>query len=143
MHKKCRNVKDLGNSVQHWIHVVVKFLLLYSRSLHVFNCSINVNFACLLKLWPGNQKCCLAWSKFCLFTCFWWLFSLKLKVVSDLPVYCLFHSTHSIRYTRHLLLELSLLYILKVLCVTVRLKVFVDCICVHHRFFNLELQVFE
>ena len=28
MHKKCRNVRDLGNSVQHWIHVIVKFLVL-------------------------------------------------------------------------------------------------------------------
>ena len=69
--------------------------------------------------------------------------SLKLKAASDLPVYCLLLNTHSIRYIKYLLLELILLYILKVLCVTVILKVFVDCTCVQHRLFNLELQGFE
>ena len=42
MHKKCRNVRDLGNSVQHWIYVVVKFLVLWSKSLHVFLACILV-----------------------------------------------------------------------------------------------------
>ena len=71
------------------------------------------------------------------------LLSLESKAVSDLPVYCLLHNTHSIRYIRCLLLQLSLLYILKVFCETVLLKVFVDCTCVQHRLFNLELQGFE
>ena len=76
-------------------------------------------------------------SEFHLFTSFQWLLSLKLKVASDFPVYCLLHNTHSIRYIRHLLLQLSLWYILIVLCVTALLKVFVDCTYVQHRFFNL------
>lgn len=54
-----------------------------------------------------------------------------LKDVSELPVYyCLLYNIHSIRYTRCLLLRLRLLYILKVSCVTVLLKVFADCVCV-------------
>ena len=139
MHKKCRNVRDLGNSVQHWIHVVATFLVLSSRSLHVFlvyvlvvPCLrryhlINVNLACLLNLWPGNQQCWSASSRFRLFRSFWWLLSLKLNAVSDLPEYCLLHTTNSIRYIRYLLLQLSLLYILKVFCVNLLLKVFLDC----------------
>ena len=54
------------------------------------------------------------------------------KVVSGLSVYFLLHNTHSISYIRYLLLHLSLLYILKVLCVTLLLKVFVDCTCQKH-----------
>ena len=80
-----------------------------------FNCLIHVNYTLLLKLWPGNWKCGSAWSEFCLCTSFQWLFSLKLKVVSDLPAYCLLQYIHSIRYIRCLLLQLSLLYIFKVL----------------------------
>ena len=60
--------------------------------------SININLACLLKSWPGNWKCGSAWSKFSLFGSFRWFFSLKLMVVSDLPVYCLLHNIHSTRY---------------------------------------------
>ena len=104
-----------------------------------FNCSINVNFAGLLKLRPVNRKCWPTWSKFCLFMSFRQLFSLKSKVVSDLPMYCLLHNTHSIRYIRYLFFQLSLLYILRVLYVTVLLKVFVQCTCVQHIFFNLDL----
>ena len=157
MHKKYRTVRDSRNSIQHWIHVVAIFLnfliqkssrflaciLLVPCLLVSFYCSINVNFACSLKFWPGNSKCWSAWDEFCLFTSFWWLFNRKLKVVSDLQVYCLLHNTHSIRYIRFLFLQLSLLYILRVLCVTVLLKVFVDCTCVQPKLFHLELQVFE
>ena len=39
-------------------------------------------------------------------------------------------------------IKLNLLYILKVLCVTLLLKVFADCTCVQHKSFNLELQGF-
>ena len=63
---------------------------------------------------------------------------LALKVVSDLPVYRLLHKIHSIRYIRYFILQLTLLYISKVLYVTVLLKVLVTC--VHHKLFNLELQ---
>ena len=115
----------------------------YLSMLVSFNCSINVNFECLLELWPGNRNCWSAWSKFRLFTSFRCLLSLKLKAVSDLTVYCLLYNTHSVRYIRNWLLQLSFLHILKVLCVTVLLKVLVACTCVQHRWFNLELQGFE
>ena len=118
MHKKCRNVRDWENSVQYWIHVVASFLILSSRNLHFFSAyvlrvpclywyhltvywTINVNFACLLKLYPGNRKCWSACSEFRLFTSFRWLLSLKLKAVLDLSVYSFLHDTHSIRYIRY------------------------------------------
>ena len=122
------------------------FSLYFGSSLSMlisFNCLINKNFAYLLKLWPGNQKCCLAWSKFCLFTSFPCLFNLKVKVASCLLVYCLFQNIHSIRCIRYLLLQLSLLYILKVFCATVSLKRFVNCTCVQHKLFNLEFPGFQ
>ena len=56
----------------------------YLSMLVSFNCSINVNFECLLELWPGNRNCWSAWSKFRLFTSFRWLLSLKLKAVKFL-----------------------------------------------------------
>ena len=96
-----------------------------------------------MKFWPVNWKCWSAWSEFRLFTSFRWFLSLKLKAVSDLPAYCLLHNTHSITYIKYLLLQLSLLCILKVLYVTVLLKEFVDSTCVQHRSFNLKLQSFE
>ena len=71
----------------------------------------------------------LASLKFCLFTSFQWLFSLNLRMASDLPVYCLLHYTNLIRYIRYLLLQLHLLYILKVLRVTIILNVFVESVC--------------
>ena len=127
MQKKCRNVRNSltlnpcgCNLFNFFVQKSSHFLSLYFRSslpmLVSYNCSNNVNFVCLLKLWPGNQKCWSTWSGFCLFTTFRWLFSLKLKVVSDLPVYFLLHITHSARYFRHLLLQLSLLCILYVFC---------------------------
>ena len=92
MSKKCRNVKDLGNSVQQWLHLCCKvfnfiiqmssrfFSLYFSSSLSMlvsFSCSINVNFVFVLKLWPGNRKCWSDWSKFRSFVSFQWLLSLK------------------------------------------------------------------
>ena len=78
-----------------------------------------------------------------MFTSFWWLFSLKLKVASDLLVYYLLCNTHSIRYIRYLLLQLSLFYILKVLCEAILLKVFLDGFCAQHKLVNLDLHSFE
>ena len=124
-----RNVELLGiREIQFSIESIwlnpksSRFAGLFSSFLSIlvlFTCSIDVNFACLLKLWPGNRNCWSAWSEFWLFTPFRWLFSFKLKVVSDLPAFCLLHNTHFVRYIRYLLLQLGLLYILKVLCVTV------------------------
>ena len=56
------------------------FSLYFSSSLFMlvpFICSINVNLACLLRLWPGNRKCWSAWSNFCLLKSFRWLFSVN------------------------------------------------------------------
>ena len=47
------------------------FSLCFNSSLSMlvwFNCSILVNFACLLMLSPGNGKCWSVWSEFLLFT---------------------------------------------------------------------------
>ena len=132
MHKKYRTVRDSRNSIQHWIHVVAIFLnfliqkssrflaciLLVPCLLVSFYCSINVNFACSLKFWPGNRKCWSAWDEFCLFTSFRWLLNRKLKVVSEVVLY--FEAF-----------------------VSVLLKVFVDCTCVQPKLFHLELQGFE
>ena len=81
--------------------------------------------------------------EFCLFTSFRRLFSLKLTVASGLPMYCLLHSKHSIKYITHLLLQLSLMYFLKTLLVSGISKVLADCTSLHHKLLALELQGFE
>ena len=127
---------DFSFSIQNFFRVFSTYFSSSYSILVSFSCSIIINCECLMNLWPGNRKCCSSWSDLCLFTSFQWLFRLKLKVVSDLPVFCLLQNTHSIRSIRYLLSQLSLMHILKALCVTVLLKVFFDCTCVQHRFFG-------
>ena len=50
---------------------------------------------------------------------------LALIITSDLPVYCLLHNAYFIWYIRYLLLQLCLLYVLTVLCVTALLKLLI------------------
>ena len=44
-----------------------RFYPVFSSSMLSFNCSINVNFAFLLNLWPCNRKYWSSWINFCLF----------------------------------------------------------------------------
>ena len=154
MCKKCRNVRDSGNSIQHWIYVIVMFWIFDPEVFSFFNLYFSsylsllvlfnyCKFCVLLMLWPGNRKFLSAWSEFFLLKSFWWLFIFKLKAVSDWILCCMLHNINPIRYIRHLLLQLSVLYILSFLCETVLLKVLVDCTCVQHKLFRVELQGFE
>ena len=73
-------------------------------------CFIRVNFACLLKLWPGCLKCKDAGIAFGLLplASFQWLLSWMLKGVSAFPTYCILRRVYSIRQITKLLLRFSL-----------------------------------
>ena len=94
MYKKCRNIRDSGNSIQNPCGCNVLNLLIQKSSwffglyfnsplsmLAPLNCAINLNLVYLLKLWPGNQKCWSTWSEFYLFPSFRYFFSLELKIL--------------------------------------------------------------
>ena len=95
----------------------------FSRSLRVslltfdisVNCPMRVNFACFMKLWPCILKWLHAEIAFGLLTSFLWLFSFKLKGISDYPTYWILHNMHSIKYMTYWLLRVSLWNILNVL----------------------------
>ena len=94
----------------------------FSRSLRVslltfdisVNCSIKVNFACFMKLWPCILKWLHAGIALWLFL---WLFSLKLKRVPDFPTYWILHNMHSIKQITYWLFQVSLWNVLNVLFV--------------------------
>ena len=69
-------------------------LLTFDISIH---CSIRVNFACFMKLWPRILKRLRTGIAFELLTSFLWLFNLKLKGVSDFATYLILHDMHSIK----------------------------------------------
>ena len=61
------------------------------------NCSIRVNFACFMKLWPRILKRLHTGIAFELLTSFLSLFNLKLKGVSDFATYLILHDMHSVK----------------------------------------------
>ena len=60
------------------------------------NCSMNVNFACLLKLCPGSRKWASTGMELGFFASLQWLLMRSLAGVSYFPIYGLFsHFMHS------------------------------------------------
>ena len=89
-------LKPFGYSVSDFR--IQKFSLSISRWVRVYfdldvfvAWSIMVNFACLLKLCVSCWKCLQAIIASTFFTSFRRLFSLLLKLVSDVPTHCLLH----------------------------------------------------
>ena len=81
--KKCRNIRDLGNSVQHWIHLVVEFLVFSLCWYHLtvwFTLILHVNWRCGQIIESVDQP----GASFVYLHLFRWLLSFKLKDFSDL-----------------------------------------------------------
>ena len=88
-------------------------------------CSIIIKLASLLKIWSFIAKWREAGVVSPLYTSLRWLFSLKLKSVSALPTYCMWHFLHSKRWmTKSVAVDLvenynypSILFATKWMCV--------------------------
>ena len=70
-------------------------------------CLIIIKLAFLLKTWLFIAKWREAGIASALYTSLRWLFSLKLKSVSALPTYCMWHFLYSKRYRTKSLLQLT------------------------------------
>ena len=100
--------------------------------------SMIVNRACWVKLWLGNWKCLSQGVPASRHTSFLCVLILVFICFSLFPTYCLFlHSVHSMRYIRFFDLQLLLWKILYSLLVMSLLNLFVDFICLQHRFPDL------
>ena len=107
------------------------------------NCSDRVKFACFMNLSPCILRWLHAVITFGLLTSFLWIFSLKLKEVSDFPTYWILHNMHSIKQITYWLLHVSLWSILKVLFVCWLVNVCILNTCVQHNDGLVELQGME
>ena len=103
--------------------------------LGAFTCSISVKWAWSLKLCPGSKKCLSKGPPFGLDTSCRWVLIRRLAGGSLFPTYCDFgQSMQCDRYMEFLLLQFRLCRIFSTSPVVWLEKVFVDTMCLQHRF---------
>ena len=89
------------------------------------NCSIRVNFACFMNLWPFILKWFHAGMALRLLKSFLLLFTLQLNGVFGFPTYWILHNMHSIEKITYWLLQVSLRNKLNVLFVCWLINVYI------------------